>query len=70
MQEMEETGVQSLGEEDPLKEVLEAHSSIRDRRIVQTEEPGGLWSIGSQRVRHNLSNLAHMSDMHTSIYDI
>ena len=41
--------VQSLGWEDPLKEEMAAHSSILAWRIPWTEEPGGLWSIGSQR---------------------
>ena len=36
------------------------YSSIPDWRIPWTEEPGGLQSIGSQRVGHNLSELAHM----------
>ena len=35
------------------------HSSILAWRIPWTEEPGGLWSIGSQRARHDWSNLAH-----------
>ena len=45
---------QSLGQEDPLEEGMETHSSILAWRIPQTEEPGGLQSIGSQRVRYNL----------------
>ena len=45
--------VQSLGQKDPLEEGIAAHSSILAQRIPWTEEPGGLWSIGSQRVRHN-----------------
>ena len=49
MQEMQKTRVQSLGQEDPLEEVLKTHSSILARRIPWTEEPGGLQSIGSQR---------------------
>ena len=50
---MQETQVQSLGWEDPLEEGMATHSSILDWRIPWTEEPGGLWSIGSQRVRHD-----------------
>ena len=50
--------VQSLGWEDPLKEGPATHSSILAWRIPWTEEPGGLWSIGSQRVGHDRSNLA------------
>ena len=52
--------VQSLGQEDPLDEGMSTHSSILAWRIPRTEEPGGLRSIGSQRVRHNWSDLAHM----------
>ena len=37
---------------------MATHSSILAWRIPWTEEPGGLWSIGLQRVRHNRSNLA------------
>ena len=38
---------------------MAAHSSLLSWRIPWTEEPGGLQSIGSQRVRHDCSNLAH-----------
>ena len=51
---MQETQVQSLGGEDPLEEGMATHSSILAWRIPWTEEPGGLQSIGSQRVRHDL----------------
>ena len=50
---MQETWVQSLGWEDPLEEAMATHSSILAWRILRTEEPGGLWSIGLQRVRHD-----------------
>ena len=53
MQEMQETRVQSLGWEDPLEEGMASHSSILAWRIPWTEEPGGLRSLGSQRVRHD-----------------
>ena len=53
---MQETWVQSLGWEDPLKEGMATHSSILAWRIPRTEEPGGLQSMGSQRVRHDLSD--------------
>ena len=46
--------VRSLGEEDPLEEGMATHSSILAWRIPWTEEPGGLQSIGLQRVRHDL----------------
>ena len=48
-----ETWVQSLGQEDPLEEGMATHSSILTWRILWTEDPGGLWSKGSQRVEHN-----------------
>ena len=51
--EMRETWVGSLGWEDPLEEGMATYSSILAWRIPWTEEPGGLQSIGSQRVRHN-----------------
>ena len=50
---MWETWVRSLGREDPLEEGMATHSSILAWRIPQTEEPGGLQSMGSQRVRHD-----------------
>ena len=55
MQEREETWVSSLGQEDPLEEEMATHSSILAWGIPWTEEPGGLQSIGSQRVRHDLA---------------
>ena len=45
--------VQSLGWEDPLEEGMATHSSILPWRIPWTEEPGGLQSMGSQRVGHD-----------------
>ena len=45
--------VQFLGCEDPLEEGMATHSSILTWRIPWTEEPGGLQSMGSQRVRHD-----------------
>ena len=50
---IEETQDQSLGWEDPLEEGMVTHSSILDWKIPWTEEPGGLQSLGSQRVRHD-----------------
>ena len=50
MQETQETCVLSLGWEDPLEEGMTAHSSVLAWRIPRTEEPGGLQSIGLQRV--------------------
>ena len=48
-----ETQVQSLGLEDPLEKEIAAHSSTLSWKIPWTEEPGGLQSMGSQRVGHN-----------------
>ena len=48
-----ETLVQSLGLEDPLEEGMATHSIILAWGIPWTEEPGGLQSIGLQRVGHN-----------------
>ena len=48
---MQETWVQSLGLEDPLEKGMATHSSILAWRIPWTEEPGGLQSTGSQRIR-------------------
>ena len=50
---MQETQVQSLGQKDPPEEGMATHSSILTWKIPWTEEPGGLQSMGSQRVRHN-----------------
>ena len=50
---MQETWVWSLGGEDPLKEGMATHSSILAWIIPWTEEPGGVHSMGSQRVRHD-----------------
>ena len=53
---MLETQVPPPGPEDPLEERMTTHSSIPAWRISWTGEPGGLQSIGSQRVGHDLSN--------------
>ena len=53
MQEIQETQVQSLGQEDPLEKEMATHSSILAWKIPWTEDPDGLQSMGSQRVRHN-----------------
>ena len=53
MEEPQETWVQSLDWEDPLEQGMATHSSILDWRIPWTEEPGGLPSIGVERVGHN-----------------
>ena len=45
--------VLSLGQEDPLEEGMATHSSILAWRIPWTEKPGGLQSMGSQKVRYD-----------------
>ena len=50
---VQEIQVQSLGQKDPLEKEMATHSSILAREIPWTEEPGGLQSMGSQRVRHD-----------------
>ena len=51
-------GIRSLGQEDPPEKGKATHSSIPAWRILWTEEPGSLQSIGLQRVRHNQIDLA------------
>ena len=53
IQETQEMWVQSLGGEDPLEKEMAARSSILAWKIPWREEPGGLQSMGSQRVAHN-----------------
>ena len=54
----QETGILSLGWEDPLKEGMAVHSGVLAWRIPWTEEPSGLQSMGLQRVRHDWSDWA------------
>ena len=49
---MQETGL-IPGQDDPLEKGIATHSSILAWRIPWTEKPGRLWSIGSQRVKHD-----------------
>ena len=53
MSAVQETQVRSVGWEDPLEKEMATHSSILAWKISWTEEPGGLQSMGSQRVGHN-----------------
>ena len=56
MQELQETRVDQEGQEgqeDPLEEEMATHSSILAWEVPHTEEPGGLQSMESQRVRHD-----------------
>ena len=50
---VQETWVRSLGWEDPLEKQMATHSSILAWKISWTEKPGGLQSMGSQRVEHD-----------------
>ena len=50
---MQETWVLSLGQEDPLEKGMATNSSILAWGTPWTEEPGGLQSVGLQRVRHD-----------------
>ena len=47
---MQETGIRSLGQEDPLEKEMATHSGILALEIPWTEEPGGLQSMGSQKL--------------------
>ena len=53
MQEMQETWVQSLGQEGLLEKEIATHSYILAWKILWTEEPGGLLFMGSERVRQD-----------------
>ena len=53
MEEVLETQVSPLDREDPLEKEMATHSSTLAWEIPWTEEPGGLQSTGSQRVRHD-----------------
>ena len=50
---MQDTGVQSLGQEDPLEKAIATHSSTLAWKIPRMEESGRLQPMGSQRVRHD-----------------
>ena len=53
MQEMPEKWVGTLGCDDPLEQEMATHSSILAWKIPWTEDPGGLQSMGSQRLGHD-----------------
>ena len=60
---VQETRVRFLGWEDTLEEEVAPYSSILAWEIPWTEEPGGLQSMGSQRVGHNLATKQQYCDM-------
>ena len=57
---VQETRVPSLGCEDPMGKGMTTHSSILAWRILWTEEPGGLQSMGLQRIGHNWATNRHI----------
>ena len=62
---LQETGVRSLGQEDPLEKTMAPHSSTLAWRSPWTEEPGRLLSMGLQRVRHDrVTSLSLFPFMH------
>ena len=71
--EIEETWVWPLGQEDSLEKGMAPHSSTLAWRIPWTEEPGGLQSMGLQRVRHYWATIGHnwATNTHThSLYHL
>ena len=65
---MQETRVQALVQEDPLKEKMATHSNILAWKIPWTEEPGGLQSMELQRVEHDWNNLASIGSLTSEYY--
>ena len=63
---MQKTQDQSLGQEDPLEKNLAIHPSVCAWRIPWIEDPGGLQSMGSQRVRHTYLTY---QNVHTHTYE-
>ena len=62
---MQETWVQSLGQEDPLEKGMATYSNILAWRIPWTKESGGLQSIKSQKVRHDRATNINMFQKQT-----
>ena len=70
MQEMQETQAQSLGQEDPpLEEGMVTHLSILAGNTPWTEVPGGLQSMGSQRVGHDRAT-EHRAVCYSQLFSI
>ena len=63
MQETQESGVRSLGGEDPLKEGMATHSSVLAWEISWKEEPGGLQSMGLQKSHTKQQLSRHTRDV-------
>ena len=68
MSAMQETRVQSLGWEDPLRKGMAAHSTILAWRIPWTEGPGGVQSMELQKIGHDWSGLTYTQDSLVSMY--
>ena len=62
---IQETQVRSLGREDPLEKEMATHYSILAWEIPWTEESGGLQSMGSQRIRHDLAHSQQQPSLKT-----
>ena len=62
---IQETQVRSLGREDPLEKEMATHSSTLAWEIPWTEESGGLQSMGSQRIRHDLAHSQQQPSLKT-----
>ena len=60
MQESQEMGAWSLGQENPLEDCMATHSSVLVWRIPRTELPRGLQSVGSQRIGPDWRDIASM----------
>ena len=56
---MQDTWVQSLGQEDPLEKGMTTHSTIPAWRIPQTEESGGIYSPLCHKESHNGATFTH-----------
>ena len=67
---MQETRVQSLGQEDPLEEKMATHSNSLAWEIPWMEEPGRLQSVGSQRVKYNWAHACMHARAHTQTVEI
>jgi len=67
---MQELWVRSLGQEDTLDKEMANHSSILAWEISWTEELGGLQSMGSQKVRHNLATEQQQHKIHVVMHFI
>ena len=61
--------VRSLGQEDPLEEEMATHSSVLAWEMTWTDEPGGLQSMGSKRVRHELATEHKSASVSVNLQD-